>query len=754
MKKILIYTLLITCCFILQTHSASPIGKPDIVVHPPALNFGMIPVSKTHSDNPWIALGTISLTNNSPIPATIKSISVVDDHDGVFGLIDPDRNKNILNPGESTTITVSYRGSEEKPATSRLIVTFESGKVVKIPLSADGFYPEEKEGKKLQGWANTLATQSDTIYVLGESTTATGFRPRAMAIRRKKGPYRSRTIIALAGRRSNRARVRLYRARRAAEDNVEISRLRTIPLYEGERVRAICSFRPKLETRERALFLAEREENFVLFNSYGRVRARRANEYRNSGLIARSKIKPRRAYTIQIDRARGKRYLTRVRAKNVEGRSDLELSLEPIEISSVLRQLGQVVRIRGFSVFPTRLRRRNSPAEVAALRVRTMNAETAREKVCLLGYLRPIGPSRSQTLSLLARKDVGAVGRKGIKLVARARRRKDQLGRPAHLSIIYDGGRIENLRARMIDSTSWTIRAKRARVMPSLPCDMDVISIADFWPLVLRGERSRLTLFKSDIIDIETSAEGRIATIRPKRLRVHPERKRCYVAVFDSTTQEGKIISTSTGLPDTTNHAPIAYAGWDTIIVATSEEGAVVTLNGYAYDPDGDRIRYSWSAPGVVFDNPTSPTPTATFPIGQTVAYLVAKEDSSEPDALESYPSVVNVTVISPTAIGEEDEEPIPEKIRFYASQFAPNPTSTTTIMKLHLPEERYVKINFYDVSGREVKTIDKGIMPPGRYEIIWDGTNNNGRLLTSGIYFARIRAGKEFAVRRVIIIR
>jgi len=74
--------------------------------------------------------------------------------------------------------------------------------------------------------------------------------------------------------------------------------------------------------------------------------------------------------------------------------------------------------------------------------------------------------------------------------------------------------------------------------------------------------------------------------------------------------------------------------------------------------------------------------------------------------------------------------------------------------MKLHLPEERYVKISFYDVSGREVKTIDKGIMPPGRHDIIWDGTNNNGRLLTSGIYFARIRAGKEFAVRRVIIIR
>jgi len=65
------------------------------------------------------------------------------------------------------------------------------------------------------------------------------------------------------------------------------------------------------------------------------------------------------------------------------------------------------------------------------------------------------------------------------------------------------------------------------------------------------------------------------------------------------------------------------------------------TLDGTgSSDPDGDPITFFWSAPGIVFDDPTSPTPTATFPLGNTTVTLVVNDGFENSD-----PATVVVTV-------------------------------------------------------------------------------------------------------------
>jgi hypothetical protein len=62
-------------------------------------------------------------------------------------------------------------------------------------------------------------------------------------------------------------------------------------------------------------------------------------------------------------------------------------------------------------------------------------------------------------------------------------------------------------------------------------------------------------------------------------------------------------------------------------------------------DPDGDPIAYFWSAPGITFDDPTSPTPTASFPLGTTLVTLVVNDGYQN-----SVPATVAVTIVDTLA--------------------------------------------------------------------------------------------------------
>ncbi|HEX5011428.1 MAG TPA: hypothetical protein VFY71_13620, partial [Planctomycetota bacterium] len=90
------------------------------------------------------------------------------------------------------------------------------------------------------------------------------------------------------------------------------------------------------------------------------------------------------------------------------------------------------------------------------------------------------------------------------------------------------------------------------------------------------------------------------------------------------------------------NEPPVADAGLDQQVACTSSAGAAVTLDGtLSTDPDEDDVLTClWSAPdGVVFDDPTSATPTATFPVGVTNVTLTVS------DGTETASDTVDVSV-------------------------------------------------------------------------------------------------------------
>ena len=88
-----------------------------------------------------------------------------------------------------------------------------------------------------------------------------------------------------------------------------------------------------------------------------------------------------------------------------------------------------------------------------------------------------------------------------------------------------------------------------------------------------------------------------------------------------------------------------------------------------------------------------------------------------------------------------------------------PNPFNPETWIPYHLSEDADVKLTIYDVNGALVRDIDVGHQAAAKYDtrskaIYWDGRNQSGEQVASGIYFYSLNAGDFSATRKMVILK
>ena len=82
-----------------------------------------------------------------------------------------------------------------------------------------------------------------------------------------------------------------------------------------------------------------------------------------------------------------------------------------------------------------------------------------------------------------------------------------------------------------------------------------------------------------------------------------------------------------------------------------------------------------------------------------------------------------------------------------------PNPCSAQTTLTFALDRPRAVELALYDVLGRRVTTLVRGILPAGAHAAQWDGRDAQGRPVRAGIYWARLEAGTTEHTRRILLL-
>ena len=87
-------------------------------------------------------------------------------------------------------------------------------------------------------------------------------------------------------------------------------------------------------------------------------------------------------------------------------------------------------------------------------------------------------------------------------------------------------------------------------------------------------------------------------------------------------------------------------------------------------------------------------------------------------------------------------------------SQNVPNPFNPQTEIRFVLPGPTTVSLSVYDVRGVLVRNLVTGLASAGENLVRWDGRDDRGNPVASGVYVCRLRVGKETLTRRMVLIR
>ncbi|MEA1878061.1 MAG: T9SS type A sorting domain-containing protein [Bacteroidota bacterium] len=92
--------------------------------------------------------------------------------------------------------------------------------------------------------------------------------------------------------------------------------------------------------------------------------------------------------------------------------------------------------------------------------------------------------------------------------------------------------------------------------------------------------------------------------------------------------------------------------------------------------------------------------------------------------------------------------------IKFSLMNAFPNPFNPSTMIPYELSEQSNVMLEIYNTHGQSIQTLVSETQSTGLYSTQWFGADANGKLVPSGMYFARLQIGKQSDVVKIVLLR
>jgi hypothetical protein len=139
---------------------------------------------------------------------------------------------------------------------------------------------------------------------------------------------------------------------------------------------------------------------------------------------------------------------------------------------------------------------------------------------------------------------------------------------------------------------------------------------------------------------------------------------------------------------------------------------------------------------------------TNNFPLGEF--YAAVQIESNDPDEhLVVVPIHLSVGV---TGLESVDLHNLPTTIQL--SPNYPNPFNPSTTIEYAIPAEMNVELVVYNMLGQKLKVLHSGTQKAGYHRLQWDGTNEYGSSMASGIYIYRLKTEEKVLIRKMILMK
>ncbi|MCD6249410.1 MAG: T9SS type A sorting domain-containing protein [candidate division Zixibacteria bacterium] len=105
-----------------------------------------------------------------------------------------------------------------------------------------------------------------------------------------------------------------------------------------------------------------------------------------------------------------------------------------------------------------------------------------------------------------------------------------------------------------------------------------------------------------------------------------------------------------------------------------------------------------------------------------------------------------------PTGVDDDGTTVLPDE--FSVAQNYPNPFNPATTISYSLSERAEVEIAIFNVLGQRVATLTEGLQSAGEHMVVWNGIDESGRVVATGVYFYRISAGENVSTKKMLLLK
>ena len=175
---------------------------------------------------------------------------------------------------------------------------------------------------------------------------------------------------------------------------------------------------------------------------------------------------------------------------------------------------------------------------------------------------------------------------------------------------------------------------------------------------------------------------------------------------------------------------------------AAVANGSAITRYEYRYKaPSGSWS--SWTSVGVAYS-----TTVSGLSSGQRYSFEVRAVNGEGAGPSSSTSSLVRTPPAKPVSL-----QALPDTV--LSAVAAPNPFNPTTTIHLQVPMRGVVWLTIYNVAGQVVRTLlDDYELDAGYHSVDWDGRDQQGQPVTSGVYLYHLRAGTQALVHKLLLLR
>ena len=173
-------------------------------------------------------------------------------------------------------------------------------------------------------------------------------------------------------------------------------------------------------------------------------------------------------------------------------------------------------------------------------------------------------------------------------------------------------------------------------------------------------------------------------------------------------------------------------------------------------DPSGTGGQYNYSAAtlNIIDDEDPGTIDSRVLSMPYDLMY-VHTDPSGLPNDLPGRAQLLEDVLMYFGQVGDPlNVSEVPDIRQAFTTKNYPNPFNPSTTIKFNMPKAGQLDLNVYNVRGQLVKTLVDGHRDIGAGQVVWDGTNNQGSNVSSGVYFYEARTNGEVKVQKMALVK